>query len=370
VNHTATVVASSRLGADIRNLLAEARATLPTMAQATADERAELEGVTRAALSALRDRDADGERALQLGARAQDLLLALHEHQRAHRDALVAGVQQGLRRLAPIAPTAELLDQVCTEAKRRCGLSRVMISRVDGEVWRPWMIDFDDGEIGQQVIDAMRGSAIDLDASPVEQRVLTERRPAIVGRVRPDHVYVPLLGISRSTSFVVVPIAPAGRVVGFLHGDHGPDGPRVDAVDRDVLWVFAEGFGRIYERTDLHERLRVQRARVADAMEVVERTIANVQVAEIELGEVAAASLPVSADDVAPIRTGNRRTITELLTERELEVFEQMVRGLNNAAIADRLVISEGTVKSHVKHILRKLGAINRTEAITLYMMA
>jgi DNA-binding NarL/FixJ family response regulator len=45
-----------------------------------------------------------------------------------------------------------------------------------------------------------------------------------------------------------------------------------------------------------------------------------------------------------------------------------MMIGLNNAAIAERLVICEGTVKSHVKHILRKLGAVNRTEAISRYL--
>ena len=44
-----------------------------------------------------------------------------------------------------------------------------------------------------------------------------------------------------------------------------------------------------------------------------------------------------------------------------------MVRGLSNAAIAERLVIKVGTVKSHVKHILRKLGAVNRAAAISKY---
>jgi DNA-binding NarL/FixJ family response regulator len=41
---------------------------------------------------------------------------------------------------------------------------------------------------------------------------------------------------------------------------------------------------------------------------------------------------------------------------------------LANAIIAERLVIKPGTVKAHVKHILRKLDAINRTEAIARYM--
>jgi DNA-binding NarL/FixJ family response regulator len=60
--------------------------------------------------------------------------------------------------------------------------------------------------------------------------------------------------------------------------------------------------------------------------------------------------------------------ISELLTQREMEVLGMMAQGLPNAIIADRLVIKPGTVKAHVKHILRKLDAVNRTEAIARYM--
>jgi DNA-binding CsgD family transcriptional regulator len=42
--------------------------------------------------------------------------------------------------------------------------------------------------------------------------------------------------------------------------------------------------------------------------------------------------------------------------------------GASNAEIADELVITVETVKTHVKRILRKIGAINRSEAIALYL--
>jgi DNA-binding NarL/FixJ family response regulator len=45
-----------------------------------------------------------------------------------------------------------------------------------------------------------------------------------------------------------------------------------------------------------------------------------------------------------------------------------MARGSSNADIATELVISEGTVKSHVKHILRKMRASNRAQAVSCYM--
>jgi NarL family two-component system response regulator LiaR len=54
------------------------------------------------------------------------------------------------------------------------------------------------------------------------------------------------------------------------------------------------------------------------------------------------------------------------LTERERDVLALLVEGLNNTQIADRLVVSPSTIKSHVSHILAKLGVASRTEAATL----
>jgi two-component system NarL family response regulator len=57
---------------------------------------------------------------------------------------------------------------------------------------------------------------------------------------------------------------------------------------------------------------------------------------------------------------------SEALTRREREVLHFMAHGLSNKEIAQRLVISLGTVKSHVKAILTKLGASRRTEAAAI----
>jgi len=54
------------------------------------------------------------------------------------------------------------------------------------------------------------------------------------------------------------------------------------------------------------------------------------------------------------------------LTDREHEVLNLMVDGLSNPEIADRLVISKGTVKFHVSSILSKLGVASRTEAVSV----
>jgi DNA-binding NarL/FixJ family response regulator len=56
----------------------------------------------------------------------------------------------------------------------------------------------------------------------------------------------------------------------------------------------------------------------------------------------------------------------EPLTEREREVLQHIAGGNRNRDIADRLFISEETVKVHVKHIMEKLGARDRTEAVAI----
>lgn len=56
----------------------------------------------------------------------------------------------------------------------------------------------------------------------------------------------------------------------------------------------------------------------------------------------------------------------EKLTARELEVLHLIARGNTNIAIADALHVSEQTIKTHVKSILAKLGANDRTHAIAL----
>lgn len=56
----------------------------------------------------------------------------------------------------------------------------------------------------------------------------------------------------------------------------------------------------------------------------------------------------------------------ESLTTREVEVLEQIASGNRNKDIAERLFISEDTVKVHVKHIMEKLGASDRTQAVAI----
>src|SRR5579883_234699 len=65
-------------------------------------------------------------------------------------------------------------------------------------------------------------------------------------------------------------------------------------------------------------------------------------------------------------RSSLEQPIYEALTERELEVLHLLAQGMPNKEIAAHLVISERTAKFHVSSIMGKLGAANRTEAVSL----
>jgi len=91
--------------------------------------------------------------------------------------------------------------------------------------------------------------------------------------------------------------------------------------------------------------------------------------ATVPLGCLARLRRALSPRDVVPDAGRDGVTavpgLVEPLTGRELEVLEMLAAGRSNRAIASQLVVSLDTVKKHVSHVLGKLGAANRTEAVT-----
>ena len=62
----------------------------------------------------------------------------------------------------------------------------------------------------------------------------------------------------------------------------------------------------------------------------------------------------------------NSRDKEDMLTAREREILQLLADGMSNVEVATRLFISQETVKSHVRHILTKLEADTRTQAVAI----
>ncbi|MBI5929633.1 MAG: response regulator transcription factor [Chloroflexi bacterium] len=81
---------------------------------------------------------------------------------------------------------------------------------------------------------------------------------------------------------------------------------------------------------------------------------------------------PAVADKLFALVRGNARptsqtsTIANELNEREREILQLLARGMSNAAIAERLVLAEGTVRNYVSSIFAKLNVTDRTQAAAL----
>jgi DNA-binding CsgD family transcriptional regulator len=192
-----------------------------------------------------------------------------------------------------------------------------------------------------------------LDHMLLESEVVRRRRPLIVLDPENDaRTYKPLVRASQTQSYIAAPVMPGGHVIAMLHVDRYNTGEVVTEEDADLLWTFAEGFGYAYERMRLLSRLRRHAAELAQS------------------GGMPVMSPPVLAPS-APVSSrsnGNGDGDETPLTAREREVIELVSSGATNQEIANALVISESTVKSHVKHILRKLGAANRAEAVSRHL--
>lgn len=119
---------------------------------------------------------------------------------------------------------------------------------------------------------------------------------------------------------------------------------------------------RIIILTTFEGDVEIQRALEAGAYGYVLKSMPPKELLEV-IRQVHAGKRRIPAAIAAQIA---EHLSDEALTEREIEVLRQVANGDRNRDIAQRLFISEETVKVHIKHIMEKLGANDRTQAVAI----
>lgn len=138
---------------------------------------------------------------------------------------------------------------------------------------------------------------------------------------------------------------------------------------RDALAAIAEGFTAptVLLVDDPHADVVLAALRAGASAVLARQSDAHELLAAI--AAVRAGLVVVDAgmrDALAPVAASHPAAVAEPPTERERQVLAMLASGLSNRRIAERLAISENTVKAHVAAILAKLGATTRAEAVAI----
>jgi DNA-binding CsgD family transcriptional regulator len=332
---------------------------------------AELDALSGQLQTALRGRAGSRlPRAAALGEQLVEVTAArdrLRRHITALRFDTLERIHAGQARLRACTTVADLVPAAAEALAECCGFDRAAVLRVRGSSWRVeafWITPGHDA--ARHVERSLLADWVPLEADEVAMRLL-RRRVAVLVEPDPGHHRSELTRLAESRACVAAPIVTGGRVVGILHAYCVDPGRRLTSLDRDNIASFADGFSLVFERTALLERRGEQRAQVRDVFATVERQLSGLDDADTRLirGDRAAVSVVRTA---AGLRRASVSRIDQLLTARERQVVELMVQGARNRSIGDQLVISEETVKSHVRSIAHKLRASSRADAVSAYL--
>ena len=126
------------------------------------------------------------------------------------------------------------------------------------------------------------------------------------------------------------------------------------ADDRSVVGALQAGADGYLTKDAGGDEIRQALERVLDGQAVIDPSVQRLLVDAVLAGVPQG---PRDPPKEAPVADG--------LTPREAEVLGLIAAGLSNAEIAARLVVSEATVKSHINHLLPKIGARDRAQAVS-----
>ena len=143
--------------------------------------------------------------------------------------------------------------------------------------------------------------------------------------------------------------------------------PGVDGITatREIHQKFPQV--KVIALTSFSEQNMVQGALQAGAAGYLQKNVTAVELANaIRSAHAGRMTLSAEAAQVLAQSVTQPHLPGNELTERERDVLKCMVEGLNNNEIAERLVVSLGTVKFHISNIFQKLGVDSRVEAVKM----
>ncbi|HEY2222608.1 helix-turn-helix transcriptional regulator, partial [Actinomycetospora sp.] len=281
-------------------------------------------------------------------------------------------VREGLQTLRRAGSLSELIDQAPVVAAG-IGFDRVLLSRVDESAWVPErMYIKGDGRWAEEILEAGRAQYRLLDSTLLETQMVRRATPLrVTDPLNRPLMHRELVTSSRTRGYVAAPISDNGTVVGFLHADCYSQ-ERIPAhVELDALWVFSQSLGTLLARQSIADRLEAVRREADHAPSaLLDPCGRRGDGAEARTQRQEAHVAGSARERGAPARSPHtpHHALLDLVTRREVDVLRLMADGASNEQIARRLVISVGTVKSHVKRILRKLDAANRAEAVSCWL--
>lgn len=266
-------------------------------------------------------------------------------------------VREAVRRLADVGSPQGILERAAEELGASSEFDRVLIGEVLDNYLEPRSIwSRHDPERAARSFEQLARAPARLEYPLVEDEVARSQRTELVhvgaARSRAPHRLTEILGWD---AYVVAALTVQGTTVGLLHADATASGRALDALDAEVAAHYADGLTGAFERAALRETLQLHHEELRSAGQWISG----------RLGQLAAEAGGWDATSAEP-----DPGLVERLTARELEVLRLLARGQTNLAIAGALVVREGTVKYHVKNILRKLGATSRADAVSRYVRA
>lgn len=273
---------------------------------------------------------------------------------------------------------AETVESIVARAPRdacdACGFDRAVIYRVRGnDMFAEASYVRDDPETSLEFLEWSQANPGPLQDRILESEMVRRRLPFLVldALNHPD-THKPMVEHYQTHSYVTAPIMPDGRVIGFLNADkafqHPGDPAGVDEFDRDALWAFVEGLGVAIERAHVREKIRTKLDEADRLMTQLRSVVSDLLQSNVELVKQDEHIATSASDAAAALLSGPASDIAQRLSRREIEVLQLAADGSTNPRIAERLFITEATVKSHIGQILRKLGVSNRVEAVSLYL--